>query len=236
MSTSGIATWSLQGNAIINSALRKLAVLSGGNTPQAFETTNAAEALNAMIKGFQTDGMPVWAIKKYTFTATSGASQFLIGTGQALNTPMPLKVVQAYRSQTNSVNVPMNIYTNYNYNLLPLSTSSGVPINLYYQPKETYGEINLWPIPSDSSTTVTIIYQRPYEDMVNSTDDVDFPSYWTEAIIYGLAWRLSPEYGIPLQDRSTLMKEAEFFHEKAMSFGSEEGSLYLQPDWAGKYK
>ena len=235
MSTSGTTVWSLQRDAVINGALRKLAVLSGGSSAAAYETTNAAEALNAMIKGFQADGMPVWAIKSYTMTTVSGTSAYNIGVSQTLNTPMPLKVLQAYRNQTNSVNVPMNIYTNYNYNLLPLSTSSGVPINLYYQPLSTYGTINLWPIPSDSPTTITLVYQRPFEDMNIATDDFDFPSYWTEALIYGLAWRLAPEYGIPLQDRAAFQKEAEFFHQQALFFGQEEGSIYLSPDWAGKH-
>ena len=235
MSTSGVSTWSLQRDAVINSALRKLAVLSGGSTPQTYEITNAAEALNAMLKGFQADGMPLWAIKKYTFTTVVGQAQYLIGNGQALAVPAPLKVLQAYRNQTNSVNVPMNVYTNYNYNILPLTTSSGVPINLYYQPKSTLGEINLWPMPSDATTTITLVYQRPFEDMVASTDDFDFPSYWTEALIYGLAYRLSPEYGIPLMDRTDLMKMAEMFHQQALMFGVEEGSLYIQPDWSGRH-
>lgn len=234
MSTSGTTVWSLQRDAVINSALRKLAVLSGGSAPAAYETTNAAEALNAMIKGFQADGMPVWAIKKYTMTTVSGTSAYTIGVGQTLNTPMPLKVLQAYRNQLTSVNVPMNIYTNYNYNVLPLVVSSGVPINLYYQPLSTTGTVNLWPIPSDSTTTITLVYQRPFEDMSTATDDFDFPAYWTEALIYGLAWRLCPEYGIPIQDRANLTKEAEYFHQQALSFGVEEGSMYLQPDWAGK--
>ena len=234
MSTSGTTTWSLQRDAVINGALRKLAVLSGGSAPETFEVTNAAEALNAMIKGFQADGMPVWAIKKYTFTTVTGTSAYSIGVGQTLNTPVPLKVLQAYRNQDNSVNVPMNIYTNYNYNMLPLAVSSGVPINLYYQPQSTLGTVNLWPIPSDSTTTVTLVYQRPFEDMVSSTDDFDFPSYWTEAMIYGLAWRLAGEYGLPVQDRSVISKEAEFFHQQALSFGQEEGSVYMQPDWSGR--
>ena len=234
MSTSGTTTWSLQRDAVINSALRKLVVLSGGSTPAAYEVTNAAEALNAMIKGFQADGMPVWAIKKYTFTVTSGTSSYNIGTTQTLATPAPLKVIQAYRNQTNSVNIPMNIYTSYNYNLLPLTISSGVPINLYYQPLATYGTVNVWPIPDDSTTTITLVYQRPFEDMTSALDDFDFPAYWTEALIYGLAWRLSGEYGVPLQDRSTLSKEAEFFHSQALSYGQEEGSLYLMPDWSGR--
>jgi hypothetical protein len=235
MATSGTTTWSLQRDAVINSALRKLSVLSGGSSPAAYEVTNASEALNAMIKGFQADGMQVWAIKKYTFTVVSGTAIYTIGASQTLNTPQPLKVLQAYRNQTNSVNVPMNIYTNYNYNILPLTTSSGVPINLYYQPLAKTGTISLWPTPNDSTTTITIVYQRPFEDMVASTDDFDFPAYWTEALIYGLAWRLSAEYGLPTQDRAVLTKEAEYFHQQALMFDQEEGSVYMQPDWSGKH-
>ena len=50
----------------------------------------------------------------------------------------------------------------------------------------------------------------------------------------GLAWRLAGEYGIPIQDRQLLQKEAMYFHDMAMSFGTEEGSLFLMPDWAGR--
>lgn len=234
MSTSGTVSWSLKRDGIISSSLRKLGVLPSGGTASAQQIADGAEALNAMIKGFQADGMPVWEMDKYTFTVIKDQAQYLIGNGQALNTNSPLKIVQAYRNQLNSVNVPMNIYTQYNYNLLPLAISSGTPINLYYQPREIFGEINLWPKPADSTTTITIVYQNQFEDMTSSMDDIDFPSWWTEAVIYGLAWRLSGEYGIPLMDRNSLSKEAEFFHQSALLFGVEEGSLYLQPDWSGK--
>lgn len=235
MSTSGTSSWTLTRDSVINAALRKLAVISGGSAPQTYEVSNATEAFNAMVKGFQADGMPVWAIKKYSFTVTSGTATYNIGTGQTLDTPVPLKVIQAYRTPSGGVNVPMNIYTSYNFNLLPLSYTSGTPINLYYQPFPTYGTINLWPIPQDSTTSITIVYQRPFEDMTGASNDFDFPSYWTEAMIYGLAWRLSPEYGIPVMDRGVLAKEAAYFKEQALNYGSEEGSMYLQPDWSGKH-
>lgn len=234
MATSGTTVWSLQRDEVINGALRKLAVLSGGSSAAAYEITNAAETLNAMVKGFQADGMPVWAIKKYTFTVTSGTSTYNIGNSQTINTPMPLKVLQAYRTQSTSTNIPMNVYTNYNFNLLPQTNTSGPPVNLYYQPLAQYGVISLWPIPSDSTTTVTLVYQRPFEDMNAASDDFDFPPYWTEALIYGLAWRLAPEYGVPIQDRASMMKEAEYFHQQALAYGQEEGSIYMTPDWAGK--
>jgi hypothetical protein len=231
MATSGTSIWALKRDAVINSALRKISVTAGGSSPATFEVTNAAEALNAMIKGFQADGMPVWAIKEYTFSTVASTGTYDIGTGQTLNTPMPLKVIQAYRIEdTGAVNVPINVYNHYDYNLLPVNASAGEPVNLFYQPLSTYGTLKLWPTPSDATTTITLIYQRPFEDMTSATDDFDFPAYWTEALIYGLAWRLSPEYGTPIQDRSLIQKEAEYFHQQALSFGTEEGSMFFQPD------
>jgi len=233
MSTSGTTTWSLNRDEVINAALRKLAVLSGGSTPETFEVTAAAQALNAMIKGFHADGMPVWAIKNYTFT-TTGATQYTIGNGQTLNTPAPLKVLQAYFIQGTGNNVPMNVYNKYDFNLLPVNNTSGPPVNLYYQPLPETGIISVWPTSSSPTVTITIFYQRPFEDMNSASNDFDFPPYWTEALIYGLAWRLAPEYGIPINDRNQMASEAKYFHEQALSFGTEEGSLFLQPDWTGK--
>lgn len=230
-------TWSLQRDQIISAALRKLAVLAGGTAPETYQVNDAAEALNAMIKTFQVDGMPIWETRSYTFTTVAGTAAYTIGVGQTLNIDAPLKITQAWRNQsTTSSNVPMNIYTDYNYNLLPLTISSGTPVNLYYQPKGEVGQINLWPKPNDSVTTITIRYQRPFDDVLTSTSEVDFPSYWTEALIYGLASRLAPEYGVPLQDRQMLKAESAEAHTLALSYGTEEGSMYFMPDWAGKFK
>jgi hypothetical protein len=234
MSTSGTTTWKLQRDAIITAALRKLSVLSGGTPASAQQITEASEALNAMIKGFQADGMPVWAMKSYTFTTIANQAAYQIGNSQALNTPMPLKVVQAWRSDTTTSNIPLNVYTDTNYNQLPLAFTSGTPVNLYYQPQMHVGTINLWPKPADATITITLRYQRPFEDMTSASDDIDFPPYWTEAIIYGLADRLAPEYGIPLQDRQLLTQQAERFHGTALGFGMEEGGLFFQPDYTGK--
>lgn len=243
MSLSGTTSWSLQRDAIISAALRKLAVLSGGSSPESYQVTNAAETLNGMIKSFQVDGMPVWKMNTYSFNTVANTPTYTIGTGQTLNTTAPLKIVQAWRNQTLtstgaviSSNVPMNVYTNYNFNLLPASANSGPPVNLYYQPKAQTGVISLWPTPAldtTVTTTVYIRYQDVFQDFNAATDDLDFPPYWTEAIIYGLAWRLAPEYGIPTQDRTDLKNEALYFKNEALSFGAEEGSLFIQPDWSG---
>jgi len=149
---------------------------------------------------------------------------------------MPLKVTQARRNFISTgTTIPMNIYTHYDFNLLTSTQTTGVPINLWYEPLRTTGNIHIWPIPdptTQSLQNITITYQRLFDDMVNPGDSIDFPSYWTEAIIYGLAARLAPEYGIPLQDRAVLKQEAKEMLADALSFGLEEGSIHFQPDWS----
>jgi hypothetical protein len=235
MTTSGSYDWELNRNQVITAALRKLAVLPSGGTPSPAQINDGVDSLNAILKAFHADGMPLWVITSATFTVTSGTNSYDIGIGKTVNSPMPLKVLQARYTVSGDNAVPMIVLDRYDFNLLPnLSTVSGVPVQLYYQPLSTYGTIKLWPYPNDSTTTVTIDYQRPFQDMDSSTDSLDFPNYWTQAIIYNLAWALAPEYGIPPTDRGILAQEAKLFKDEALSFGSEENSVYIQPDWFGR--
>jgi hypothetical protein len=63
---------------------------------------------------------------------------------------------------------------------------------------------------------------------------LDFPQCWQEALIFGLVWRLTTEFGAPIQDRKDYSATAEYFLQEALSFGTEEGSMYFQPDWVTK--
>jgi hypothetical protein len=239
MATSGSTDYTLTRASVISGALRKLGVLPSGGTPSTAQTNDAAEALNVLIKAFHADGMPVWAISSYTFTVTSGTSSYTIGPSKTLNTAItPLKVLQAWRAAaTGEVNTPLNVYNRYDFNNLP-DTSTGVPVNLYYQPISSAGIptgiIKLWPEPDNSVNTITIDYQRPFEDMDADANHFDFPPYWLQALIYNLAWALAPEYGIPPTDRSLIQKEAMYWKQEALSYGSEEGSISFQPNTQGR--
>jgi len=71
---------------------------------------------------------------------------------------------------------------------------------------------------------------RPFEDAGSSTDNQDFPQEWYDVLSYGLATRLAPEYGLPIEDRRTLLQEYMQIKNDALSFGTEEGSFYFQAD------
>jgi hypothetical protein len=233
MATSNSTDWSLNRDQVIAAALRKLGVLPSGGTPTAAQLSDAGVSLNAIVKAFQADGMPLWKIVSKTFTVTAGTSTYTAGPGLTIDIPRPLKIIQAFVTQDGGSNVPMNVYTRYDFNILP-NDAEGVPINLYYRLRDTSGVVQLWPTPTDSTTTITFSYQSPYEDMDSASDDFDFPSEWMNPIIYKLAWVLSPEYGIPPLDRGLLQKEAQYWHDYVLSMGSEEGSIYFQPDRQGR--
>ena len=235
MPTSGDTTWQLTRDQIIAAALRKVG-FAEGETPNTNQTSYAAEALNALITAWRADGMPVWAMKTFSFSVTAGTQDYNIGVGQTINTPMPMKLTQAIRVTTSGGNrVPLNIYTQYDFNLLSnFSSTTGTPVQLYYQPKSTFGTLRLWPIPDStfaSGNTIEITYQRPFEEFDTATDEPDFPSYWTRAMIFGLASELASEYGLPLADRGYLDKKAMETKDLALSYGTEEGSIKFMPDW-----
>jgi hypothetical protein len=128
----------------------------------------------------------------------------------------------------------MRIVTRQEYNMLGNKSISGNPIQLYYQPQRVSGTLFVYPTPTSveaSSNVVVIHYQRPFEDFDSSLDEPDFPQEWFDALAYGLACRLAPTYGIPINDRKQLWNEMTIIKQEAMNFGPEEGSLFFQRDF-----
>lgn len=234
MALSGSYNWTLNRDEVIKAALRKIATLSSGGTPTTEQTTDAASALNGIVKLLQAEGMPLWAITSHTWTVTDGTATYTIGTGKTLNVPAPLRILQALRTPSGGSAVPMNVYTRYDFNILPNDTDiEGTPVNLYYQPTvpatDSDGTIKIWPIPNNSTDQITIHYVRPFQDLDGATDNFDFPSYYIPALTYHLAWMLSHEYGISPADRKDLAETAQFLKNEALSLGTEEGSIRFVP-------
>ena len=231
MTTSGITTYQIDRNEIIKAALRKLGVLAKGQSPDTQDYADAEVALNMLVAQFRTVGMPLWARKQYSFNPVAGTQTYNIGIGQTLNTVYPLHILQAYRQDSGSTTKSnVQVIPNYNINLYPTS-SGGIPIQLSYQPFINYGTITVWPVPDSTAatSTITVIYQAPFEYFDTYTDTMAFPEEWYNAMVYNLASNLAPEWTIPLEDRQHLAKEADNHLKMARDFNYEDGSLFLQP-------
>ena len=231
MTTSGNTLNQLTRNQYIEAALRKLNVIADGQTPSSENYTNATYAFNALIGEFRALGMPLWARQSYSLTPVATTQSYTFGVGQTVNTPYPVRLLQAVRVATSAgTRIPMEIVADYDFNMLP-GNSSGFPIKVTYQPKVNSGVLKLWPTPDTtaaSGCTIQLTYIRPTEYMSASTDTVDVPEEWTNPIIFGLASRLAPEWGIPLPDRQMLDRTAEQILQRVLENGQEDASVFFQ--------
>ena len=88
MATSGSTDYSQTRDDIIKRALRLIGALAQGESPTTDQVTEAAVALNGLVKAWEADGMPLWAIKERTITLQATTNTY------TLTTPKPLKVIQ----------------------------------------------------------------------------------------------------------------------------------------------
>jgi len=240
MPTSNSYNYTTTRDQIITAAFRKIGALGDYEVIDTPRLNAGIAALNPMIKTFATKGMPLWAITEQYIPLSTWASgpSVTIGPGAAINQDIkPLKILQAIRRDNSVVATPvdveLNIYTYQDYENLSNKNSQGTPVHIFYQPGAYTGTIHLWNPPNSYWQTngqLYIRYQRQFQDFDNSTDEPDFPVEWHEALIYNLAARLAPEYGLAVNERAAIRQEAKEFLEEALSFGTEEGSLFLMPD------
>lgn len=236
MATSGSADFSLTRNEIIKTALLNVGMIGEGETPNATQYTDGAIMLNMIVKAWHADGMPLWALKQWSFSLSATAS-YPIGAGQTIATARPLRIYQAFtRHLTDFTDIPVEIITGAEYDSISNKTATGLPTKLYYDVQGTspsYGTIYLWPIP-DTTTIATrqcyIRYQRPFEDFDASSDTPDFPQEYFLALVWMLSWALGPAAGIPRDERKAWLDEAVMLKSIALSNGMEEGSLYIEPE------
>jgi hypothetical protein len=242
MALSGSTNYTTTRNDIINRALRIIGAVGQGETlnPSSGVYTEAAQALNELLKEWVADGMQLWKIFEDSITLTASTASYTIGIGATVNTVAPTKILQAYlRNTAESTDTPVELITRYEYLMLSNKTSTGFPSQLFYNPPgvvatEMAGTIQIWPTPTTAVATdytLRTLGMHAMQDFDASTDTADLPNFYYNALCWGLADQLSYEYGLPFAERSMITKKADSHYEKAKGYDREEGSVYLQPDW-----
>lgn len=241
MPTSGSTNWTMNRDAVIELALRRVTAFGKGETPGAQDVTDAAVALNAIVKEEQAHGMPLWKISTFSFTPTASTASYAVYVSGTVNRYPPLKLLEAwYRNTSSSVDTPIRLITRSEYNMLSNKSTTGYPSQLYYNPpghqgqtsNEPRGTIYLWNVPNTTFVASNDIYCTgvfPFEDFDAATDSPDFPSYFNNALSWILASQLAFEYGVPPSRIAQINLMAKESRERALQSMPEEGSMFIQP-------
>lgn len=241
------STWNFfpDRDTIIKAALRRIRAYDPEDTSPVTtnQYNNASETLNMLLSAWQADGLQVWCVKTSSaLTMTAGTTSYTIGNGATFNLNRPLDIMQAWiRDTTSNADTPMMIISKEVYNNLTAKTTTGTPNQLYYDAAwdgatntgtTSTGTIYLWPAADATIAAgkrLYIVYQRPLLDFTATSDALDMPQEWYNAVRLNLALAIAPEYGIPVIEYDRLKGEAMEAKELAMGWDREKTSIYFQP-------
>lgn len=173
---------------ICTDALREAGVVAIDDEASAEEITIAIRHLNRMMKSWQNKGHNLWTVTSLSETATTNASYTL--------TPVrPHSIVNVRWKNTSGYEIPLTPITRDEYDNLPNKSATGQPVQWYFDRQREAAKLYVWPVPSSVTTeTLEITYHREVEDMASS-DTVDAPGEWYEAIVMNLALRMCNAFG-----------------------------------------
>jgi hypothetical protein len=222
---------------LVTDALRKCGALGDGETAAAAQLAAGANAINALIKAWAAHGLQIWKMETVESLMSLMVDEdgLTVGVLQEIVTSnLPLKLISAYRYDTLSeVSVPLTIEARERFFDLPNLTSEGAPVTVYFQPLKTTGIFYAWPLPDGHWSTNGVFkldFQVQFTNTTTGSDVLDMPDHWEEALIYNLAARLAPEYGLSINDRNVLKMEAKETLQLALDFSNEEGSIFIRPN------
>ncbi len=216
--------WVLGRDQVIKAALRKLGVLASGATPSTAQVTDAAEALNAMVKEWDNDpgGVHLWKVEWKTANLAQDVDHF--GLAEEA-----LAIEKAFLRESSGIDYPVSVVEMPSYFEIGEKADTGRPTVLAVQPGSLI-TCYLWRVPDVGTYILHYLQTTRLKDFDAAGDNPDFPVRWTKALIYGLAHDLSDEYGIAPDDKKRLLGLAEMFRERARRGGNREiGSPFVTP-------
>ena len=224
MATSGSTTYNPTLYSVVKRALRLVGGYQSIGQPRSEQVSDAVETLNMMLKAWQVDGL-VWLKQFITVNLVQGQQFYDIGPDSTdvvtdelgtQYTQRPFRVMSATR-KFNSSEVTISPLTRDEYVSLTNKSSQGSVTQYYYDAKIGTGRLYVWPTSSNSTDQLIMTAERGIEDMISDLNTFDLPPEWAEAISYGLAYRIAPEYGITGTERDQLQKEAAIMKESIIS-------------------
>ena len=130
-----------------------------------------------------------------TAAASSGNKVYAYTTAA----PRPLKIISARRLNAGN-EIEMFMLSREEYFNLSNKTSTGTPVQYYYDPQQGTGKVYLWPTPDSVDHTINYTYLDELEIISANTETSNFPQEWMEYLVYGLAVRIAPLYGVQVSN------------------------------------
>lgn len=203
---------------LIRMSLRKINALSMGEGLLAVQEIPGSQysdmliTLQVMLRSWSQSKINVYSSKRESVSLIPSQSLYTWGVGGNINSERPHKILSAFVRDVNGSDVPVEIISENQYNSIAVKSSTGRPCYLFFQPEYPLVNVYLYPTP-DISETLWISSLKPFTEassFSSVSDNIAFPTNYEEAIIYNLAIRLAPDFGISVPGEVALIASKSY--------------------------
>lgn len=207
-------------NDIIADAYREIGVVGYEDAMDGAQAQMGLRYLYRMLRAWQvTDHL--WLSDDLTVNLTTAASY-------SLTSVRPVRVHGA-RFVSSGVETPMCRMTRQEYLDLPVKTSTGRPTAFYFDAQRTSPVLYIWPVPaSDDGTTIILDIEREITEPLLRAGTLDVPAEWHDAVMFGLADRLS----VPFERNVPGLAERAMGALSDVLAADREGSVFFAGPYA----
>lgn len=189
-------------NDLILLALKQTNVLGVGQAAQAEDLSDAFTLLQMMLAQWQRRRYAVYHLIDVVKQST-GAQSYTWGTGGDINSARPAKIEAAF-ARMPITNAPYQVdymleilRAREDYDRILIKGMPSFPRYCFYDSAYPLGNVFVWPVPSDVfELHFTVMAQL--QQFATAYDEFNMPPEYQEAIMYNLALRLYPMYGLPV--------------------------------------
>jgi hypothetical protein len=179
---------------LISASMRVLGITASGETPTADEMADGLEALKIMLEQWSFEGLPVEALTEINHTVLAGVGSYTIGpAGCDIISDWPVEIVSGYCSNSQSLDYPIKIISEQEYDEIALKTTAGTPFKLFYNPTYPNGQLKLYYVP-ESDMAMVLKAVTMMDEPANLSAEITFPPPYDSAIKWNLPIEIAPEF------------------------------------------
>ena len=145
----------------------------------------------------------------------------------------PQRVLQAFTRSSADLDTLVTLVSQQEYWALSKKSNDGRVNQVYYDPQILAGHLYVWPETDTVTNKLELIVQKPFDDLDASTNNIELPTEWLNAIKFNLALMLSYEYGLSGSMHDRIERRAMMEKSMLLSYDQENTSIFFQPERFG---
>lgn len=205
------------GNAIVTRALKMLGVVGATETPDGTNLAEGLVSLQQMVDGWGIRRGLLYTVTRTAKTLTADTASYTIGTAGDIALARPDRIISAGlildTSDDPTTEVPVHVtHDAEEWARVAQKGLSGTYVQVIYYDRafssSDLGTVNLWPVPSGSTTQLVIYTPTGVSQFADGTTSYYFPLGYLDAITISLTERIGMEgYGDRAMQRALALKD-----------------------------